>query len=424
MSIRVVRYFILILVCPVVLFAQERQPENEEHVVIGVNPSLTMREVVDAAMAISPDQILLQSKSNYTTALSNKASSLFSDTPQISINHQNDSLLSNQGLREWESSLDLPLWMPGQKSANRQKARMSKLENDAYEKLTVLQITGLVRELLWELELADFELKEAQRNLKLAESLNDTILKRIAAGNLPKKDSILGSSEVMDQKIALLNAQAEYIHVAKRYESLTGLTEVPEFIEETLGDFEESHDFVINPENSPILALADAKLEVFRADYKISKSSWSSAPVLSFGVKRERAHSLDRNIDSVRVGVSVPLGATSHMTSKRSEAAQALAQAEREKKYIERDLKLAVHEAEHELEMCAQQLPILSSHFELAEENLRLSQKAFDMGESSLLDLLKIQEQFFVSSRQNKKMNIECKRAIARQNQIRGVLLP
>ncbi|PCI43551.1 MAG: hypothetical protein COB49_12070, partial [Alphaproteobacteria bacterium] len=40
----------------------------------------------------------------------------------------------NQGLREWESSLDMPLWMPGQKAASRQKARMYILEAEAYAK--------------------------------------------------------------------------------------------------------------------------------------------------------------------------------------------------------------------------------------------------------------------------------------------------
>lgn len=112
------------------------------------------------------------------------------------------------------------------------------------------------------------------------------------------------------------------------------------------------------------------------------------------------------------------------MTTKRSAAAMTLAEAEREKEFIKRDLKLALHEAEHELELCDVRLPITSSHLDLAAENLRLSQKAFDVGEINLLDLLKIQEQYFISSRQQKRMKLECKRAIARQNQIWGVLLP
>ena len=85
---------------------------------------------------------------------------------------------------------------------------------------------------------------------------------------------------------------------------------------------------------------------------------------------------------------------------------------------------MALHESEHELEICEIQLPFAQSHFDLAKENLRLSQKAFDMGESNLLELIKAQEQYYISANQNGIKIIECKRAIARHNQIRGVLVP
>jgi outer membrane protein, heavy metal efflux system len=97
---------------------------------------------------------------------------------------------------------------------------------------------------------------------------------------------------------------------------------------------------------------------------------------------------------------------------------------EREQALVNREYKLSLHEAEHELEVCEVQLPLSASHFKMSQENLRLAQKAFDMGETDLFDLLKIQEQFFSSSAENTQIIIECKRAIARHNQVKGVLLP
>lgn len=297
----IIRNFIFVMfvfTCVTKSSAQEIH-EMKEDFSIEITSSLTMGEVVASAITISPNKITLQAKNDYAAALSNKANSLLSETPQISISHQSDRFISNQGLREWESSLDLPLWMPGQKSANKLKARMSKKENEAYEKLTTLEITGQVRELLWELKLAALELEEAKRDLQFAETLHNEITRRIDAGNLPRKDEILGSKEIMDQKIKLLNAEAEYIHVAKRYQSFTGLTQAPQFIEETVKAPYGSDKFVLDKENFPILALADANVELTRADYKISKKSWSSAPIFSIGVKKERGSALDRNINSV-----------------------------------------------------------------------------------------------------------------------------
>ena len=112
------------------------------------------------------------------------------------------------------------------------------------------------------------------------------------------------------------------------------------------------------------------------------------------------------------------------MTSKRSAAAIELAEADRANLFLKREHRLHLHEAEHELEVCTIQLPFSKSHFDMATENLRLSHRAFDLGESDLLDLLKIQEQYFLSAGDNIKKIIECKRAIARHNQIKGVLLP
>ncbi|MBT5186587.1 MAG: TolC family protein, partial [Kordiimonadaceae bacterium] len=176
-------------------------------------------------------------------------------------------------------------------------------------------------------------------------------------------------------------------------------------------------------DKAPIIEFARAKVEFMRAEFKEANSSWSSSPKLSVGVKRERGSFLDRNIDSVGIGLSLPFGATSHTTSKRAEASMALAQAERELQLTKRDYRLELHEAEHDLEICEIQLPYMKSHFELSQENLRLSQKAFNMGESDLLDLIKIQEQYVLSSAQNNKKIIECKRAIARQNQVQGVMV-
>lgn len=397
---------------------------DEGVVEVEISPALTVSDVVQAAMAHSPDKIVAQSNEKFSDALSSRASSLFSGTPELSFKHQNDGLISDQGLREWETSLDMPLWMPGQKSASRQKARMSEQETAAYQKLITLQIIGQVRELLWKLKLADAVLTESRQNLVIARALENDVLKRIAAGNLPKQDAILSSKEIMARKMDLINVEAEYIHVAKRYESITGLNQMPEFIEEILEHGDKNQPQELHVEKSPIVELANAKVGFMRAEFSESNNSWSSAPKLSLGLKRERGSFMDRNIDSVSFGLSIPLGADVHMTSKRAAVAKTLAEAERDRELIKREVRLALHEAEHELEICEVQLPFAQSHFELSKENLRLSQKAFDMGESDLLELLKAQEQYFISSSQNNKKIIECKRAIARNNQIRGVLLP
>lgn len=408
---------VLILILMAWPFAVLAQGNDVLEFEIKVSDKLTVQDVVNAAFNKSPDQFVVGSKEQYAQALSSRASSLFADTPEISIRLQNDRLFSNQGLKEWESSLNMPLWMPGQKSANRQKARMSDQEAKAYQDLALLNVTGLVREILWEIKLAAAQLGQARDNLKVAEDLGNDIARKIEAGNLPRQNSILAQKEIMTRKMDLIKAEAEYIHAGREYESITGLMEMP-------AEFEEVAAIDIDTDNVPILNLYRAKVDGLEAEYNIQRKSWGKAPTLSLGVKRETSSFMDQNINSIGVGLSVPLGASAHVKSKRAEAAVVLAEMEREQALINREYRLSLHEGEHELEVCESQLPLSASHFEMSQENLRLGQKAFDMGETDLFDLLKIQEQFFSSSAENTQIIIECKRAIARHNQVKGVLLP
>ena len=269
----------------------------------------------------------------------------------------------------------------------------------------------------FEIKLAETALNQSRNNLEVALALDKNITRRISAGNLPKRDALLSQKGIMTRRMELIAAEANYIHPAREYEIVTGLNEMPIHIDEVVSD-------EVGGENVPQIELAQAKVAFMEAEYNESKSSWRSSPKLSVTVKHETASFLDRNINSLGVGLTMPLGAGAHMTSKRAAAAVELAEAVKLSELLKREHRLNLHEAEHELEICEVQLPLSKAHFEMAAENLRLSQKAFDLGESDLFDLLKIQEQYFLSAGDNNIKIIECKRAIARHNQIKGVLLP
>ncbi|PHZ86505.1 TolC family protein [Paremcibacter congregatus] len=414
---RVFLWLLLIMGYSTGLSAQEGHKQPDQEFEVTVNKSLTIADVVKATLSRSPENFVIKSKENNAVALTKRAESFFANTPEISLSHQNDRFGSDQGLREWESSLEMPLWLPGQKSASKQKARMSEKEAEAYQDLSLWYVWGQVRELLWQVKLAEAGLDESRNSLEMAMALDRDIARKISAGLLPQRDSLLSKKEVMSRRMEFITAQKEYIHAAKQYESVTGLNQMPEQIEE----FSVPDDEALA---APVLVLADANVEFLQADYREKSKEWSVAPRLSLGVRREKSSYLDRNIDSVSLGLSVPLGGGVHMGPKRAEAALALAEAERQREIVKREHRLHLHEAEHELEVCKSQLPLTQSHLELAQENLRLSQKAFDLGEGNLLELLKVREQFFMSSSQNSLRNIECKRAIARHNQIKGVVVP
>ncbi len=398
--------------CSLALRAETEFPPDYK---LHADPALSLRDVVDAALSRSPDRLMIKSRQEIATALKRKSSSFFSDSPEIAISHQNDSLGSNQGLREWEGSLNMPLWLPGEKSANRKKARMSQAEADAYKALMTWQVAGEVRQILWDIKLAEATVRENRKSLEMARSLDRNMKKQIAAGNLPGRDALLSRQETMSREMALITAQSEYFHAGQIYQKYTGLDRIP-------ADFTEQMVERETGENLPLINLANARVDYLRAEFREITSRWNSPPTLSLGVRRERGAYQDRNIDSVSLGLSFPLGGRVHAAPKRAAAAVTLADAERQREMVRRSQSLQLHEAHHEYETCRAQLLLAEEHFSLAGENLRLGQKSYELGESDMRDFLRIREQYFDSSRKIVTQKITCQRAVARHNQVKGIL--
>ncbi|WP_321390390.1 TolC family protein [Emcibacter sp.] len=413
----------LFLLFPGHLLAEEHGGEHggkhgEEHkgahITLTQDATLSMGEVVGLTAERAPERYMVEARTRTGKAYRRKASSFFSDSPQISVHHQNDFLMSDQGLREWEGRLDLPIWMPGEKRAWQNRARAAGSEADAYRDRLVWEVAGEVRELLWQVKLTEAALQDNRAALETAEKLLDDVERRIKAGDLPKNSVILARQELAARRIALKGAERDYVDSAMTYQTITGLASIPASVEEQQQEVED--DYAVPP-----VTHARRQLEYYQAEYDSARASWSSSPTVTFGVKRERGGYDDRSIDSVSLGLAIPLGSATHSAPRRAEAAEKLAVAERQLALAMRDQKLALHEAEHELEVCLVQMEITEEHFAMATENLRLARRAFELGESDLMDLLRVQDQYFQSSGTHSLQKLQCGLAVARHNQTKGI---
>jgi outer membrane protein TolC len=86
------------------------------------------------------------------------------------------------------------------------------------------------------------------------------------------------------------------------------------------------------------------------------------------------------------------------------------------------ELQAALHEAEHSLEVTRQELTIYEAQNRLAQENLRLAKKAFDLGESDLVSLLRVQALARETEVALASRRIQLNWDVARYNQAVGVL--
>ena len=85
-------------------------------------------------------------------------------------------------------------------------------------------------------------------------------------------------------------------------------------------------------------------------------------------------------------------------------------------------LEAAYHEAEHNLEVTRAELIITEKQQANAQENLRLAKKAFALGESDLVNLLRVQASTYEADRALQQRQIQLQWDIAQYNQAVGEL--
>ncbi len=192
------------------------------------SPSMTLREVIDAAYARSPKLQVLSAQRDRADALMAQARSLWAADPAIAVRHQTDLIGINDGLREWEAGLELPLWWPGQRMAREEAAKLAAEEADAGAAAQRYMVAGIVREVLWDQALRKNELALALRDKESVTKIEDSITKRVAAGDLAHSDIVLARQDVdcaggrTDSGPARISAQSASIPIAEGIDCTAG----------------------------------------------------------------------------------------------------------------------------------------------------------------------------------------------------------
>jgi hypothetical protein len=120
--------------------------------------------------------------------------------------------------------------------------------------------------------------------------------------------------------------------------------------------------------------------------------------------------------------VNIPFGGEAHLKPQVAALNVELNRLLADREQLFRNLELAHHEAEHNLEVNQAELEITNETKAIAEEHLKMMQLSFSVGEISLMDLLKIQSRTQQAILSAKERGIMLERDIALYNQAVGVL--
>ncbi len=380
-----------------------------------VNSGLQLSEVLEKAYARAPMQASLQSQDVMLSAKNRVANAILPSAPAVSVTHQNDTIGGGRGEREWHAELDLPVWQRNQRDNRLKVAEAMQSSNSTIRKSVKLQVAGRLREALWNIAANDNNLSLAINKLEVAKKLQSDVEKRYQAGELARTDAMLAAQEVLRVEKEKVRAEAEVMHARHRYYLLTGLRELP-------ASYEEKQSTLEDYSQSPIWLEAQSKVGLAETERDLAQvESRENMRVLLNMRSIKGAFDVTDN-ESVGVQVRVPFGGDASAAPIRAAAEMVVGNALSQRETMKFELEAAMHEAEHNLSVSRAELNIASKQNQIAKESLTLAQKAFQLGETDLVSLMRVQAQTFEAERAFTTRQIQVQWDIARYNQTVGVL--
>ncbi len=396
------------------LIAAETAHKHESPLTISAG--LSLHEVVEMTYQRNPQLEVMQARLKHVDALSKTTQSLWSSDPAFTVSHYNDLIIDNDGLQEWEVGMDLPLWLPGQKAARQKTIDQQRSVVNASEPALKLQLAGIVREILWNIELSKNQMMIAEQEWEVVKKLEQDVNKRVELGDLAQSDLILTQQESLSKEAAWRKARQEYRHAQHRYDMITGLKVLPENFEEMASD-----DLSISMEH-PALKEAHKKVTHSMNQRDQMMLEKRGSPSLFVGSRHERGNSDEGFANSIGLSFSMPLGLAAQTTPKVTAAEVDLTENRSQMEILHRELNIAIQDASRELIATKEQYDFAQRQNELSKKNLAMSHKAFSLGESSLIELIRIQAQAFATERNMHQKQLEVGLQTARLNQAKGII--
>lgn len=390
----------------------EFEDVSVEH--IEPDPMLTLRDVLRSTIERDPRRTLSAQYNAQGEAIAAQASRLYAGRPALTLRHQNDSLASNLGLREWEANVEIPLWRPRQQTAIRKQAQLTSRYSETHSRTLELTVAGMVRDVLWDLVMAEERVKLAHQAWETTKQLERDVGIRVRAGDMARSDLLLAQDEVMTKQDEYNAVHMEMVHVIERYETLTGLTTRPTQFVESLSSRQG-----ITPDH-PRLIDIQQQIERSRSQTERLRQSRGEQIQLLANLRDERGSTTAPDQKSIGIGVRIPLDTGTFQTADLATSEMHTSELSAEAMRLQRELTLSAHEAIHQLQSVRRALELIREQNKIAQESHRLAQIGFKAGDLDLVQYLRVQARALAAERQLSLRRLQEQYAIANYNQSVG----
>ena len=378
-------------------------------------PPRNLHDAMELAWRVSPQAQALEARRSEVMVRREAAAALLPSAPAASASYRSDQLTRNAGQREFDAELGLPLWLPQEQATRLGLVDAEQAELDAAAAALRLAIAGELRDALWAAALAENEMQLARERLQAAAALEKDVARRVDAGYLATTDLLVAQGETLAARGALLDREAQLAQARRSYALLSGGAELPEAGVEAPREppAQESH---------PALLAARTAIALATARVRVAAKARRENPELALFARNERAGAADPYSTSVGVKVRVPLAGAAYSQPAVAAAQTELAQAEAEYRLLQQSLAAGVNRAQQDMDYALQHVELAQKQQTNGAENLKLVQKAFDLGERDLPSLMRARAAAQQADLALAQKKIALARARADLNQAQGIL--
>lgn len=386
--------------------------------------TLALKDAIEAAWARQPEARSASQRRDAATAQRRVSEGWMPEPAVLETSWRTDRFTRNNGAREIEVGVAVPLWLPGERSRSQELADAEVAALDARQRGALWRTAGAVRETWWTVQMARQDVAAAHTRLSSADRLATDVSRRARAGDLARVDQHQADAAVAAAQAGLAIALAAQAQSLSALRSLVGAA-VPANVEQLSVDSEAEPAAPVSIDaQHPAVAEWERRADASRRAQALARAQTRAHPELTLLTTRERGAVGERHEQSVTIGVRIPFGNDARNRGKVAGAAADFLEAEGALE-IERDkLGADVQTARMRLAAVRTALQAHERRAQLARETRGFIEKSFRLGESDLPTRLRVELEAVEAERQALRARVEQAHAISSLRQALGLLPP
>lgn len=409
-----------LMACALGAQAQDR-PASPAVTTTATTP-ISLKQAFEAAWGRQPEALALPARRDAARAVQQAARAWTPEPAALELSGKTDRLNRNQGSREVEVGIAVPIWLPGERGRSQALADAEGRSVESRATAAQLRVAAAVRDAWWQWQRAGIEVEVARAQLDSARRIAADVAKRQQAGDLARADRNQADGAVASAESSLAQAEAAAAAARQHLQATTGLSIAA--AQTTAIPAPEPVPPATTPDLQAHASLAELQdqAELARRTAALAATQSRAHPELTLLATRDRGTFGEATQQTFTLGVRIPFGAGPRHSAR---VASALADStEIEARLgLERQRLLAEREsAGVRLTAARAQLAAAERRAQLATETRGFFDKSFRLGETDLPTRLRIEGEATEAERQAALARVDVAAAISAQRQALGLL--